>query len=243
MCGDRAAWHRWITMAWPPRHDAKHGGAVAGRRTALAALAWRLLDLSAVDGVPVDLVIATRFPSYAVAHPRKIVWLVRQHRQTYDWYGTPLSDFCNTPEDVATRDLVRRIDRTALAVNSTDCCGAPRLVAAGPRRSCAGLRSTRQASHAQWRSGSFMAAPRRPGDSHLPAEHLDELRDHLKLGLVAARQHDRLEVRVDARRWDRCTAPVVARRRSTRRHTSEPMQRIGSSHSVRRTTPPRRVRR
>jgi glycosyltransferase involved in cell wall biosynthesis len=103
----RAAGHSadrvMLPYSWQP-HD----------RLAPSALAWRLLDLSAVDGVPVDLVIATKFPSYAVAHPRKIVWLVHQHRQIYDWYGTPLSDFCNTPEDVATRDLVRRIDRTAL---------------------------------------------------------------------------------------------------------------------------------
>jgi hypothetical protein len=62
-----------------------------------SALAWRLLDLEHVNGVPVDQIICTKFPSYAARHPRKVVWLVHQHRQAYDWYGTPLSDFANTP--------------------------------------------------------------------------------------------------------------------------------------------------
>ncbi|HMO58307.1 MAG TPA: glycosyltransferase family 4 protein [Roseiflexaceae bacterium] len=77
-------------------------------------LAWRLLDLTHVDGVPVDLLICTKFPSYAARHPHKVVWLVHQHRQAYDWYGTPLSDFTNTAEDRAVRDLLLRMDRTAL---------------------------------------------------------------------------------------------------------------------------------
>jgi glycosyltransferase involved in cell wall biosynthesis len=79
-----------------------------------SALAWRLLDLTSVNAVPVDQVICTKFPSYAVRHPRKVVWLVHQHRQAYDWYGTPFSDFANTPEDRANRDLLMRMDRTML---------------------------------------------------------------------------------------------------------------------------------
>jgi glycosyltransferase involved in cell wall biosynthesis len=79
-----------------------------------AALAWRLLDLTSVNDVPVDQVICTKFPSYTVNHPRKVVWLVHQHRQAYDWYGTPFSDFANTPEDRATREMLLRIDRQAL---------------------------------------------------------------------------------------------------------------------------------
>lgn len=80
-----------------------------------SALAWRLLDLEHVNGVPVDQIICTKFPSYAARHPRKVVWLVHQHRQAYDWYGTPLSDFANTPEDRAIRDQLLRVDRTTLS--------------------------------------------------------------------------------------------------------------------------------
>ncbi len=92
-----------LPFAWQP-HD----------RIGPSALAWRLLDLTNVNAVPVDQVICTKFPSYAVQHPRKVVWLVHQHRQAYDWYGTPLSDFANTPEDRALRELLLRMDRTTL---------------------------------------------------------------------------------------------------------------------------------
>ncbi|MBC8646553.1 MAG: glycosyltransferase family 1 protein, partial [Thermoanaerobaculia bacterium] len=54
-----------------------------------SALAWRSLDLSEVGGKRVDAVIATRFPSYAVRHPNKVVWLIHQYRQAYDQFGTP----------------------------------------------------------------------------------------------------------------------------------------------------------
>lgn len=92
-----------LPFAWQP-HE------LIGR----SALAWRMLDITKVNDAPVDLVICTKFPSYAVAHPNKVVWLVHQHRQAYDWYGTPLSDFANTAEDRAHRDLLLRIDRTML---------------------------------------------------------------------------------------------------------------------------------
>jgi glycosyltransferase involved in cell wall biosynthesis len=92
-----------LPFAWQP-HD------LIGR----SALAWRLLDLSKINDMPVDQVICTKFPSYAVNHPRKVVWLVHQHRQAYDWYGTPFSDFANTPEDRAIREMLLRIDRRAL---------------------------------------------------------------------------------------------------------------------------------
>lgn len=77
-------------------------------------LAWRMLDLSAVDGVPVDLVIATKFPSFYVNHPNVVVWLVHQHRQAYDWYGGPFSDFVNTEDDRTLRDALIRSDTQAL---------------------------------------------------------------------------------------------------------------------------------
>jgi glycosyltransferase involved in cell wall biosynthesis len=79
-----------------------------------SALSWRMLDLSNVNGEPVDLVIGTKFPSYMVRHPHKLVWLVHQHRQAYDWYGTPLSDFVNLPAQRQVREAIFRMDRRAL---------------------------------------------------------------------------------------------------------------------------------
>src|SRR3954453_23087955 len=78
------------------------------------ALAWRLLDVTEANGVPIDRVICTKFPTWAVRHPNKVAWVVHQHRQAYDWYGTPLSDFANTPEDQEVRRRIRAIDGVGL---------------------------------------------------------------------------------------------------------------------------------
>jgi glycosyltransferase involved in cell wall biosynthesis len=54
---------------------------------------WRQLDLSEADGKRIDLLITTKFPSYFVNHPNKVLWLVHQFRQAYDLYETPISGF------------------------------------------------------------------------------------------------------------------------------------------------------
>src|SRR5512136_741654 len=77
-------------------------------------LAWRLLDLERAGEQPVDQVICTKFPSYTVRHPHKIIWLVHQHRQAYDWYGTSYSDFGYREEDREVRQVIQRIDRRCL---------------------------------------------------------------------------------------------------------------------------------
>src|SRR5688500_13857678 len=92
-----------LPFAWQP-HE------LIGR----SALAWRLLDLTSVNDIPVDQVICTKFPSYALRHPRKVVWLVHHHRQAYDWYGTPFSAFANTSKARAARDMLLRSDRRTL---------------------------------------------------------------------------------------------------------------------------------
>src|SRR5690606_13674813 len=77
-----------------------------------SALAWRLVDLRGADGIAPDLVIATRFPSYLVRHPNKVVWLIHQFRQAYDLLGTAWSDFGAGPEDQRALELVRNMDAT-----------------------------------------------------------------------------------------------------------------------------------
>jgi glycosyltransferase involved in cell wall biosynthesis len=79
------------------------------------ALAWRLLDVTESNGEPVDLVIATKFPSYLLRHPRKVCWLFHQHREAYDLYGTPYCSFQATPEDDAVRAAIHSLDTTSLA--------------------------------------------------------------------------------------------------------------------------------
>lgn len=79
------------------------------------AAAWRLIDLSECNNRPVDLVIATRFPTYFVRHPNKIVWLIHQYRAAYELAGTPYSDFSHVEADVAVRAELIRLDTAMLS--------------------------------------------------------------------------------------------------------------------------------
>jgi glycosyltransferase involved in cell wall biosynthesis len=78
------------------------------------AAAWRLLDLSSSNGQPVDLLIATRFPTYFARHPRKVAWVIHQHRAAYELSGTPYSDFEHTEADVGLRRKLFELDARML---------------------------------------------------------------------------------------------------------------------------------
>lgn len=78
------------------------------------AAAWRLLDLSESNGRPVDLVIATKFPTYFARHPNKVAWLIHQYRAAYELCGTTYSDFVHTERDVGLRDTLIRLDNQTL---------------------------------------------------------------------------------------------------------------------------------
>ena len=85
-----------------------------GTRVLTQAFLWRLLDLTETDGRPIDIVVATKFPSYAIRHPEKRVWLVHQFRQAYELDRTDLGQFGESPEDRAVRRRVQELDRIAL---------------------------------------------------------------------------------------------------------------------------------
>lgn len=78
------------------------------------ASAWRLLELSSSNARPVDLLIATRFPTYFARHPRKVVWLMHQHRPAYDLYGTAYSDFTGDETDTQLRQQLIALDSRML---------------------------------------------------------------------------------------------------------------------------------
>jgi glycosyltransferase involved in cell wall biosynthesis len=78
------------------------------------AEAWRLLDVTKAGGADVDLVIATKFPTYFARHPRKVLWLVHQHRAAYELAGTRFSDFRHTTRDVALRRRIIETDTRML---------------------------------------------------------------------------------------------------------------------------------
>jgi glycosyltransferase involved in cell wall biosynthesis len=78
------------------------------------AAAWRLIDLSEANGVPIDMVIGTKFPSYFVRHPRKVAWLIHQYRAAYELAGTPYSDFTHVEGDVGLKERLITLDRQML---------------------------------------------------------------------------------------------------------------------------------
>ena len=85
-----------------------------GARVLTQAFLWRLLDLEEADGKTIDLVVATKFPSYLVRHPNKRVWLVHQFRQAYELDRTELGQFGEGAEDRALLRKVQALDRIAL---------------------------------------------------------------------------------------------------------------------------------
>jgi glycosyltransferase involved in cell wall biosynthesis len=85
-----------------------------GTRVLDQAFLWRLVDLTESEGRPIDCVIATKFPAYAVRHPNKVAWVLHQFRQAYDYDRTDLGQFSESPEDRATRAAVERLDGVAL---------------------------------------------------------------------------------------------------------------------------------
>jgi glycosyltransferase involved in cell wall biosynthesis len=96
------------------------------------AAAWRLLDLSESNGQPIDLVIASKFPSYFVRHPRKVAWLIHQYRAAYELCGTEYSDFSHTDLDVGLRDKLIALD--------TEMLGECRSIFANARNTASRLR-------------------------------------------------------------------------------------------------------
>ena len=78
------------------------------------AAAWRLLDLSESNGTPIDLVIATKFPSYFARHPNKVTWLLHQYRAAYELCGTIYSDFDHVDLDAGLRQSLLDLDTRML---------------------------------------------------------------------------------------------------------------------------------
>jgi glycosyltransferase involved in cell wall biosynthesis len=76
------------------------------------AMAWRMLDLTAANGRPVDLVIGMKFPAYLVAHERKVLWILHQHRSAYNLWGTPFDDLSTYPEGVRVREWIKHCDES-----------------------------------------------------------------------------------------------------------------------------------
>lgn len=78
-----------------------------------SALAWRMIDVQECNGAKVDLLIATKFPSYVVEHPNKVTWLMHQHRGAYDLYESEYTDL-NGLEGEQIRRMIVDMDNKTL---------------------------------------------------------------------------------------------------------------------------------
>lgn len=74
------------------------------------ALAWRLLDVTESNGKPIDLVVGMKFPAYTVSHPRKVLWVMHQHRSAYNLWGTAFDDLSTHPEGARIREWIHYCD-------------------------------------------------------------------------------------------------------------------------------------
>jgi len=79
------------------------------------SLIWKLLDLSESNGLKIDGVITTKFPSYLVTHQNKVVWLIHQHRSAYDKAHTQFDDLTSYDKygDIV-RKKIHEIDNKSL---------------------------------------------------------------------------------------------------------------------------------
>lgn len=74
-------------------------------------LACRLLDLTSSSGLPVDVLIGLKFPAYLAQHPRKVLWVLHQHRPAYDLWGQPQDELIFSPCGLQVRNAIRAADR------------------------------------------------------------------------------------------------------------------------------------
>src|SRR5258705_2930071 len=88
-----------------------------GRKNELLeeACAWRMLNLSTSNARPIDVLIATRFPTWFARQPGKFVWLIHQHRAAYNLYGTPYSAFTGSEDDTRLREQITTLDSKMFA--------------------------------------------------------------------------------------------------------------------------------
>ena len=70
----------------------------------------RLMDVSEVNGSKIDRVIALKFPAYFAPHSNKVGWILHQHRQAYDLYGTQYGDLHQSKQGQRVAEEIKRWD-------------------------------------------------------------------------------------------------------------------------------------
>lgn len=80
-----------------------------------AYFAWNMLDLTESNGQKIDLVIATKTPTYMIQHPNKAIWLMHQHRVAYDLQNNKAAEGLNViPGGKKIQEKIIHMDNLAL---------------------------------------------------------------------------------------------------------------------------------
>jgi len=67
----------------------------------------------------IDGVIGLKFPAYYAAHPNKVMWLVHQHRQAYDLWGTKFGDLHQSPDGERIKNFIIESDNLFISEYKT----------------------------------------------------------------------------------------------------------------------------
>lgn len=77
-------------------------------------LAARLFDLTESCGNRIDLLIGLKFPAFFFRHPCKVLWILHQHRQAYELWGTEYSDLHLSAQGHRVREAIIKADNLYL---------------------------------------------------------------------------------------------------------------------------------
>lgn len=139
-----------------------------------------------------DRVIAIRFPSHFVDHPKKVVWFIHHHRLFYDLWASEESDIPDSPYWRFFRDRLRQADSDAL-------------------RSAYKVFSNSGEVSARLRNYNNIEAP----VLYLPLPNAHEYLDHGSgeevVAICRLEPHKRINLLVDAMRYVRTPVRLVIR--------------------------------
>jgi glycosyltransferase involved in cell wall biosynthesis len=75
----------------------------------------RMVEVQESAYQKIDGIIGLKFPAYYAAHTNKVLWLVHQHRQAYDLFGTQFGDLHQSAEGKKVSQFIRASDNQFLS--------------------------------------------------------------------------------------------------------------------------------
>lgn len=71
---------------------------------------WESENFEYMNGYKMDLVICLQFPTFYLKYPKKVAWILHQHRSVYDLWDTPFSGGLSTTVEgnLLKQDIVKR---------------------------------------------------------------------------------------------------------------------------------------